>query len=201
MNIFYGILCASIINCATINSTNIIELKKIGLNINVPSNFIRVSADIVETFKRDIGKSIKVCEETKKGLDKALSNPNFEILLNTLDYNETIIVVKFPRYDIDKSIVDKLQDIIKENCVGIENHSIEFLNSSEGKSSIGNYFSTLAKVKSDDINYFSENFFISSSKATYLLTSNTSKIISNYELMRYSPIVGQKKQEVKLEID
>ena len=165
------------------NNTVIVELKKIGLKVNVPENFIRVPNDQVATHKRDIEKSSTVCEGTKQAFSKALSNPNFEILLNTLDYNETIIVVKFPKSDIDNRIIAKLQDIVKENCVGLENYNIEFLNSAEGKSPLGNYFSTLAKVQSDDGNYFSENFFISSSKATYLLTSSTSKIVSNYELI------------------
>ena len=166
-------------------NTITIELKKVGLKITVPKNFVRVSSDQVQTYKNEIQHLNNICEGTKQGLEKAVANPNFEILLNTLDYNETITIVKFPKFDIDKSLMDKLQAKIKENCFSnMTLRSIEFLNSAEGKIPIGNYFSTLAKVESEDINYFSENFFISTLNSTYLLASNSSKVISNYELIR-----------------
>ena len=165
-------------------NTITIELKKVGLKITVPKNFVRVQSDQVQSYKNEIGHLNNICEGTKQGLDKAIANPNFEILLNTLDYNETITVVKFPKFDIDKSLIDKLQDKIKENCLSNATQAkIEFLNSVEGKIPIGNYFSTLAKVQSEDMNYFSENFFISTLNATYLVASNSSKAISNYELI------------------
>lgn len=178
-NSIFLIFCSHL--CFALNT---IELKKVGLKITVPDNFIRISSDQVESYKKNIGNSIKVCDGTKQGLDKALSNPNFELLLNTLDFNETIIVVKFPKFDTDKKLLDKLQNKIKETCFGNAQINFEYLNSAEGKSPIGSYISTLSKVQNIDISYFSESFFISSLNATYLITSNSSKIVGNYELIR-----------------
>lgn len=164
-------------------ATNLIELKKVGIKITVPNNFIRISSDQVESYKKKIENSINICEGTKQALDKALSNPDFELVLNTLDLNESIFVVKFPKLEIDKILINDIKNKIKKNCLDLKQTNFDFLNSAEGKIPIGSYFSTLAKVQSQGENYFSESFFISSSRSTYLITFNSSKIVGNYEII------------------
>jgi tetratricopeptide (TPR) repeat protein len=148
-------------------------LYKIGVKFDKPETHFLLTPEKVNILKKEIFVIVKVCEASKKSLEEALSNPNYQVLLNENNYNEIITFVKFPHFEVTQEIPESLKERLKEQCYSLKNASIEYLSDNVGTSPAGNYISFLYKVTTPEISYYSEGFFIETRKSTILVTINT----------------------------
>jgi hypothetical protein len=118
-------------------------LYKIGVKIDKPKNYFLLSTDEVKELKKEILSITDVCEYSKVSLDRVVENPNYQILLNDDNFNETIAFIKHSNMPVNKEFSKSLKEELASQCYSFKNISIEYVSESEGKSSIGNYISFL----------------------------------------------------------
>jgi tetratricopeptide (TPR) repeat protein len=145
----------------------------VNLKFEKPNNYIIVSKDNLNQLKNEILSNFQVCESSKISLQKSLLNPNYEVLVNANDYNETITLVQFPNFDVKVDISQKLKRLFEEECYSIKNAKTEYLGEDSSNCQLGNYTSYLFKVRAPEITYYSEGFFIEGSNSNFLITVNT----------------------------
>lgn len=158
-------------------------LYKTGIKIDKPENYFLLTPENVNELKRNILGIIEVCESSKVSLEKAILNPNYQVLWNENNYNEFISFVKFPHFNVNRNTTQSLKEKLKEQCYSFKNISIEYISENIGSSSIGNYVALLYKVTTPKLSYYSEGFFLEGNNSTILISVNTIKISSNIALI------------------
>lgn len=159
------------------------QLNKIGITIKKPDGFFLLTTESINELKKEIYGLVNVCDESKISLKNAITNPNYQVLLNSKNYNEIICFIKFPKFNPNKEAPALLQKKVKENCYSIKNSTIEYLETSEGLSKIGNYTSVLNKITTPTIKYYSEAYFIETRNSTILITINSLAKKSNIDFL------------------
>jgi tetratricopeptide (TPR) repeat protein len=159
-------------------------LYDIGIKFDKPETYFLMTSENVNALRKENFSIVSVCEASKKILELALSNPNYNVLINEKNYNETITFIKLPHYEVNQEISQFLKEKIKEQCYTLKNASLENLSDNVGTLPLGNYNSILYKVTTPEFSYYSEAFIIENRNSTILISINTINNPSNLSLIK-----------------
>ena len=80
-------------------------LYDIGIKFDKPETYFLMTPENVNALRKENFSIVSVCEASKKILELALSNPNYNVLINEKNYNETITFIKLPHYEVNQEIL------------------------------------------------------------------------------------------------
>lgn len=174
-------------------------LNKIGIKIKKPRNYYLLTPENVKELKDKVFNIIDVCSESKIAFEIAMKNPNYQVLINENNYNETTTFIRYPKFPVDQKLPKLFQEKLKEHCYSIKNSKIENLSMSNGSSQIGNYISLLNKITTPELTYYSEAYFFETRNSTITLTINSIEKISNTDFINNLEHINNEQYEKLLD--
>jgi len=155
----------------------------LGIKFEKPTNYFLATSETKNDLKKSLFSSNLICSSAKKAIEISFSKPNFKLFLNDESYNEQIYFYKIPKFKIGKEVSKSAKDRIKEQCFIVGYNPVTVLRDTSGVCPIGIFTALLFKIITPEITYYSEGFFIEGSTGTLIVTINSQKRKSNFDLI------------------
>lgn len=156
-----------------LNAQNKFPLNKIGIKFEKPLDFVLLTSANVHQIKMDISEMYNYCENSRIALERAITNPRWQVLLNVKDLNETITFVQLPFIEINNENINSIKEKIKQECYSPQNISLEILDTQEGIFKKGSYISILFKIINQDMQYYTQSYYFNYSNSTFIVSFNS----------------------------
>lgn len=160
-NILYVFLLSSFFSFGQIQK---FPLYKLGIKFSKPSDFSLITDDKFKEVKGDLLSNISLCSGLNNYSESSFKYNYMAIFINRKNYNEAISFSKWPKF---QNANKKISDFLSKFCVTIKDWNYSIVSESKGFCNFGEFSSLIIKIKNQNSEYFSDNYFFEFNDAFY----------------------------------